>query len=65
MLDAKERLFDVYARRSALAEEVAGTVDVSEARLARAIVAAERARLVVDPARLDMKPGDRAPSVAP
>lgn len=50
ILDTKARLFDAYARRSALAEEVAGAVDVSEAQLARTIVAAERARLVVDPA---------------
>ncbi|WP_251150849.1 DEAD/DEAH box helicase [Cellulosimicrobium sp. Marseille-Q4280] len=49
ILDTKARLFDAYARRSALAEEVAGAVDVSEAALARTIVAAERARLVVDP----------------
>ncbi|MCB7138112.1 DEAD/DEAH box helicase [Cellulosimicrobium marinum] len=50
ILDTKRRLFDAYARRSALAEEVAGAVDVSEAHLARTVVAAERARLVVDPA---------------
>ncbi|WP_435735775.1 DEAD/DEAH box helicase [Cellulosimicrobium sp. PMB13] len=49
ILDTKTRLFDAYARRSVLAEEVAGAVDVSEAALARTIVAAERARLVVDP----------------
>jgi len=50
LLGAKARLFDAYARRSALAEEVAGAVDVSEASLARAVVDAERARLFVDPA---------------
>ena len=50
ILGTKARLFDAYARRSALAEEVAGAVDVSEAVLARTNVAAERARLVVDPA---------------
>ncbi len=49
ILGTKSRLFDAYARRSALAEEVAGAVDVSEPELARTIVAAERARLVVDP----------------
>ncbi len=50
LLDTKARLFDAYARRSTLAEEVAGAVDVSEATLACAIVDAERARLFVDPA---------------
>lgn len=50
LLDTKARLFDAYARRSALAEEVAGAVEVSEASLARAVVDAERARLFVDPA---------------
>jgi len=50
LLGTKARLFDAYARRSALAEEVAGAVDVSEASLARAVVDAERVRLVVDPA---------------
>ncbi|UKJ64644.1 DEAD/DEAH box helicase [Cellulosimicrobium cellulans] len=49
LLGTKARLFDAYARRSALAEEVAGAVDVSEASLARAVVEAERARLFVDP----------------
>jgi superfamily II DNA or RNA helicase len=50
LLGTKARLFDAYARRSALAEEVAGAVDVSEASLARVVVDAERARLFVDPA---------------
>lgn len=49
ILDTKRRLFDAYARRSALAEEVDGAVDVSEAELARQIVDAERTRLFVDP----------------
>lgn len=49
VLDTKRRLFDAYARRSALAEEVDGAVDVSEAELARQIVDAERTRLFVDP----------------
>ncbi len=48
ILRAKERLFDAYARRSALAEEVAAAVDVSEAALARQIVAAEQVRLGAD-----------------
>ena len=49
ILDTKRQLFDVYARRSALAEEVAGAVDVSEAELARRIVEAEQTRLLVAP----------------
>ncbi|WP_156221461.1 DEAD/DEAH box helicase [Pseudactinotalea suaedae] len=49
ILDTKRQLFDAYARRSALAEEVAGAVDVSEAELARRIVDAEQTRLLVDP----------------
>ncbi|WP_420113644.1 DEAD/DEAH box helicase [Pseudactinotalea sp.] len=49
ILDTKRRLFDSYARRSALAEEVADAVDVSEAELARRIVDAERTRLFIDP----------------
>ena len=49
ILDTKRHLFDAYARRSALAEEVASAVDVSEAELARQIVDAERTRLFVDP----------------
>ncbi len=32
LLGTKARLFDAYARRSALAEEVAGAVDVSRRR---------------------------------
>ncbi|QJW36919.1 DEAD/DEAH box helicase [Cellulosimicrobium protaetiae] len=55
LLGTKARLFDAYARRSALAEEVAGAVDVSEASLARAVVDAERARLFVDPAVTSVK----------
>ncbi|WP_265521370.1 DEAD/DEAH box helicase [Oerskovia flava] len=44
ILGTKARLFDAYARRSALAEAVGDAVDVSEADLARTIVAAEQAR---------------------
>ncbi|MBD5787656.1 DEAD/DEAH box helicase [Cellulosimicrobium terreum] len=49
MLGAKARLFDAYARRSDLAEEVASSDVTSEASLARQIVDAEQARLFVDP----------------
>ncbi len=49
ILDTKRHLFDAYARRSALAEEVASAVDVSEAELARQIVDAERTRLAIAP----------------
>ncbi|MFV0253144.1 MAG: DEAD/DEAH box helicase [Beutenbergiaceae bacterium] len=48
-LDTKRKIFDSYARRSALAEEVAGAIDVSEGSLAQAIIDAERTRLFVDP----------------
>jgi hypothetical protein len=58
LLGTKARLFDAYARRSALAEEVAGAVDVSEASLARAVVDAERARLFVDPAVTSVEDAD-------
>lgn len=49
ILDTKRHLFDAYARRSTLAEEVASAVDVSEAELARRIVDAERTRLAMAP----------------
>lgn len=49
ILDTKRALFDSYARRSVLADEVADAVDVSEAELARRIVDAERTRLFIDP----------------
>jgi superfamily II DNA or RNA helicase len=64
LLGTKARLFDAYARRSALAEEVAGAVDVSEASLARAVVDAERARLFVDPAvtAVEDAPVEEAPA---
>ncbi|MEK8228849.1 C-terminal helicase domain-containing protein [Oerskovia sp. M15] len=44
ILGTKARLFDAYARRSVLADALPGAVDVSEARLAQTIVAAEQAR---------------------
>ena len=45
MLEAKTRLFDVYARRSAVAEATPDAVDVSDSELARRIVEEEQARL--------------------
>ncbi|MGW0925641.1 DEAD/DEAH box helicase [Streptomyces sp. NPDC002755] len=45
MLEAKTRLFDAYARRSAVAEATPDAVDVSDMELARRIVEEEQARL--------------------
>lgn len=45
MLAAKSRLFDAYARRSAVAEATPDAVDVSDSDLARRIVEEEQARL--------------------
>ncbi|MEU8765282.1 DEAD/DEAH box helicase [Streptomyces sp. NPDC048659] len=45
MLEAKTRLFDTYARRSAVAEATPDAVDVSDIELARRIVEEEQARL--------------------
>ncbi|WP_153812371.1 DEAD/DEAH box helicase [Streptomyces sp. SUK 48] len=47
MLAAKTRLFDAYARRSAVAEATPDAVDVSDTELARRIVEEEQARLGV------------------
>jgi len=47
MLEAKTRLFDAYARRSAVAEATPDAVDVSDTELARRIVEEEQARLGV------------------
>ncbi|MGV4887070.1 DEAD/DEAH box helicase [Streptomyces viridosporus] len=47
MLEDKTRLFDAYARRSAVAEATPDAVDVSDAELARRIVEEEQARLGV------------------
>ncbi|WP_069464957.1 DEAD/DEAH box helicase, partial [Actinacidiphila rubida] len=44
MLEAKTRLFDAYARRSAMAEATPDAVDVSDVELARRIVEEEQAR---------------------
>ncbi|MEV0693590.1 DEAD/DEAH box helicase [Streptomyces sp. NPDC050388] len=45
MLEDKTRLFDAYARRSAVAEASPDAVDVSDTELARRIVEEEQARL--------------------
>ncbi|MEU4149878.1 DEAD/DEAH box helicase [Streptomyces sp. NPDC026659] len=47
MLEDKTRLFDAYARRSAVAESTPDAVDVSDTELARRIVEEEQARLGV------------------
>ncbi|WP_405648235.1 DEAD/DEAH box helicase [Streptomyces uncialis] len=47
MLEKKSRLFDAYARRSAVAESTPDAVDVSDIALARRIVEEEQARLGV------------------
>ncbi|MEU2772686.1 DEAD/DEAH box helicase [Streptomyces sp. NPDC007162] len=51
MLERKTRLFDAYARRSAVAEATPDAIDVSDADLARRIVEEEQARLGVPAAR--------------
>ncbi|GAB2329267.1 DEAD/DEAH box helicase [Streptomyces variabilis] len=45
MLEKKTRLFDAYARRSAVAEATPDAVDVSDSELARRIVEEEQTRL--------------------
>ncbi|MEU0661434.1 DEAD/DEAH box helicase [Streptomyces lavendulocolor] len=45
MLEEKTRLFDAYARRSAVAESTPDAVDVSDTELARRIVEEEQVRL--------------------
>jgi superfamily II DNA or RNA helicase len=51
MLEKKTRLFDAYARRSAVAEATPDAVDVSNTDLARRIVEEEQARLGMADAR--------------
>ncbi|MFC8432655.1 DEAD/DEAH box helicase [Streptomyces sp. NPDC057253] len=51
-LEAKTRLFDAYARRSAVAEATPDAVDVSDTELARRIVEEEQARLGMADERL-------------
>ncbi|WP_405588456.1 DEAD/DEAH box helicase [Streptomyces sp. NBC_01092] len=50
MLANKSRLFDAYARRSAVAEATPDAVDISDIALARHIVEEEQARLGTTPA---------------
>ncbi|MEV5019872.1 DEAD/DEAH box helicase [Streptomyces sp. NPDC053780] len=51
LLEKKTRLFDAYARRSAVAEATPDAVDVSDTDLARRIVEEEQARLGVSDER--------------
>ena len=56
MLAGKRETFDAYARESSLAQQVGAAVDVSEADLARQVVAAERARLGYGPVWDELAP---------
>ncbi|MER7835520.1 DEAD/DEAH box helicase [Streptomyces sp. NPDC096040] len=56
MLEKKTRLFDAYARRSAVAEATPDAVDVSDTDLARRIVEEEQARLGMTEARPATEP---------
>lgn len=58
------RLFDAYARRSAVAEASPDAVDVSDLDLARRIVEEEQERLGVTDARNDAM-GDATDVLAP
>ncbi|MCL3860996.1 DEAD/DEAH box helicase [Actinotalea sp. K2] len=49
LLGEKSRLFDAYVRESSLAAGAVGAVDVTQADLAREVVAAEQARLGYGP----------------
>jgi SNF2 family DNA or RNA helicase len=49
ILAEKQQLFDAYVRDSSLADRAVGAVDVTEARLARQVVAFEQARLGFGP----------------
>lgn len=49
ILAAKRQLFDEYARISATADSTPEAVDISDAELARSVIAAERARLLGGP----------------
>ncbi|QKZ19047.1 DEAD/DEAH box helicase [Streptomyces chartreusis] len=55
MLENKSRLFDAYARRSAVAEATPDAVDISDINLARRIVEEEQARLGTTPATTPTK----------
>ena len=47
ILDSKSRLFDEYARRSAIADSSPEAIDISEASLARTVVEQEQERLAM------------------
>lgn len=59
ILDTKRRLFDEYARISAMADSTPEAVDISDAELARAVIAAERERLLGRPAPAEDGPSGR------
>ncbi|MGW1358232.1 DEAD/DEAH box helicase [Streptomyces chartreusis] len=56
MLENKSRLFDAYARRSAVAEATPDAVDISDINLARRIVEEEQARLGTTPTKTPATP---------
>ncbi len=64
LLERKSRLFDAYARRSAVAEASPDAVDVSDLELARRIVEEEQERLGVTDAGDDAM-GDATDALAP
>ena len=47
ILDGKSRLFDEYARRSAIADSSPEAIDISEASLARTVVEQAQERLAM------------------
>jgi hypothetical protein len=53
ILAAKRQLFDEYARISATADSTPDAVDISDAELARAVIAAERERLLSRPVPIE------------
>ncbi|MGW6738016.1 DEAD/DEAH box helicase [Streptomyces sp. NPDC055013] len=69
MLENKTRLFDAYARRSAVAESTPDAVDISDIALARRIVEEEQARLGTTPGKPATEgacaPGDEGVMTAP
>jgi hypothetical protein len=50
ILKNKDRLFDAFARRSALADATPDAIDISDASLARRIVEEEQRRLAAETA---------------
>jgi SNF2 family DNA or RNA helicase len=53
LLAAKRQLFDEYARISATADSTPDAVDISDAELARTVIAAERERLLSRPTPIE------------